>query len=175
MHFDFDEIEEYIRNKTYLSTIPARDYGSKSNFRRATKRYEVKDGHLFYKKRLVIKDKERQIEIIRDVHRGIGDFPRLWPHIEEKTLRMARLHKDFFWHNIAADINEYVKSWDQCQKQGELKSPKVELKSIPVPSSVMKQVGVDICNLPEVDGYRHVIVLIDYFSKWSEAKPTKDK
>ena len=39
----------------------------------------------------------------------------------------------------------------------------------------MKQVGVDICNLPEVDGYRHVIVLIDYFSKWSEAKPTKDK
>ena len=63
-HFDFDEIEEYLRNKTYSSTIPAR---------RATKRYEVKDGHLFYKKRLVIKDKERQMEIIRDVHRGIGD------------------------------------------------------------------------------------------------------
>ena len=35
--------------------------------------------------------------------------------------------------------------------------------------------GVDICNLPETDGYCHVIVLIDYFSKWSEAKPTKDK
>ena len=60
-------------------------------------------------------------------------------------------------------------------KQGDLKSPKVELKSIPVPSSVMKQVGVDICNLPEIDEYRHVIVLIDYSSKWSEAKPTKDK
>ena len=39
----------------------------------------------------------------------------------------------------------------------------------------MKQVGVDIYNLPEVDAYRHVIVLIDYFSKWSEMKPTKDK
>ena len=25
MHFDFDEIEEYIRNKTYLSTIPAHE------------------------------------------------------------------------------------------------------------------------------------------------------
>ena len=33
----------------------------------------------------------------------------------------------------------------------------------------MKQVKVDICNLPEVDGCRHVIVLID------EAKPAKDK
>ena len=46
---------------------------------------------------------------------------------------------------------------------------------IPVPSNVMKQAGVDICNLPEVDGYCHVIVLIYYFSKWSQAKPTKDK
>ena len=47
--------------------------------------------------------------------------------------------------------------------------------TIPVPSIVMKQVVVDICNLPEVDGYRHVTVLTDYFSKWSEAKPTKYK
>ena len=59
--------------------------------------------------------------------------------------------------------------------EGNMRSPKVELKSIPVPSSVMKQVRVDICNLPEVDGYRYVIVLIGYFSKWSEAKLTKDK
>ena len=71
--FDFDEIEEYLRNKTYPSTIPARDYGSKSNFQRATKHYEVKDGYLFYKKKLVIKGNERQMEIIRDVHEGIGD------------------------------------------------------------------------------------------------------
>ena len=31
-HFDFVEKKEYLRNKTYPSTIPARDYGSKSNF-----------------------------------------------------------------------------------------------------------------------------------------------
>ena len=30
--FDFDEIEEYLRNKTYPSTIPAQGYRSKSNF-----------------------------------------------------------------------------------------------------------------------------------------------
>ena len=64
-HFDFNEIKEYLRNKTYPSTVPARDYVSKSNFRRATKCYEVKDGHLFYDKRLVIKVKECQMEIFR--------------------------------------------------------------------------------------------------------------
>ena len=160
-HFDFDEIEEYLRNKTYHSIIPARDYGSKSNFRRATKRYEVKDGHLFYKKRLIIKDKERQMEIVRDVHRGIGD--------SEHSKAMA-LHGG---KNTTHD--KIAQSCEQCKKQDDLKSPKLELKSIPVPSSVMKQVGVDICNLPKVNGYRHVIVLIDYFSKCPEAKPTKDK
>ena len=68
----------------------------------------------------------------------------------------ARKHFDF------DEIEEYLRN-------------KIELKSIPVPSSVMKQVGVDICNLPEVDGYRHVIIWIDYFSKRLEVKPTKDK
>ena len=40
---------------------------------------------------------------------------------------------------------------------------------------MMNKVGVDICNLPETDGYCHVIVLIDYFLKWLEAKLTKSK
>ena len=93
----------------------------------------------------------------------------------EKNIRYEKIARRFFWHNIAAGINDYVKRFQQCQRQGNLKSPKVELKLIPVPSSVMKQVGVDICNLSEVDGYRHVIALIDYFSKWLEVKPTKDK
>ena len=30
-------------------------------------------------------------------------------------------------------------------------------------------------SLPEVDGYYHLIVCIDYLSKWTEAKPIKDK
>ena len=39
----------------------------------------------------------------------------------------------------------------------------------------MKQIGIDLCTLPEVDGFKHLIVCIDYFSKWSDAKAVKDK
>ena len=53
--------------------------------------------------------------------------------------------------------------------------PKKELKNIAVPSEVMKQIGVDICCLPSVDEFEYLIVCIDYFSKWSEAKPIHDK
>ena len=49
------------------------------------------------------------------------------------------------------------------------------MHSIPVPSNVMKKVGVRLCVLPEVDGYCYFIVCIDYFSKWSDAKPIANK
>ena len=66
-----------------------------------------------------------------------------WPHKEEKNTMYDKIAQRLFWHYIAADINEYIKSFKKCKKQVDLKSPKVELKSIPVPSSVMKQAGVD--------------------------------
>ena len=62
------------------------------------------------------------------------------------------------------------------QKQGSLTlRTKTELHSIPVPTALMNQICVDICNLPEVDGYYCLVVCIDYFSKWFEVKPLKDK
>ena len=70
----------------------------------------------------------------------------------------------------------YVKRCEQCQKHGKMQNvTSPELQSVSVPTEAMKQIGVDICNLPEVDGYKHLVVCIDYFSKWSEAKPLKDK
>ena len=34
---------------------------------------------------------------------------------------------------------------------------------------------MDQCNLSEVEGYRHLAVCINYFSKWTGAKPIKNK
>lgn len=82
----------------------------------------------------------------------------------------------FFWYSIYNDVAEFVKTCVPCQKQGSLTlNTKTELHSIPVPTAVMNQIGTDICNLPEVDGFCCLVVCIDYFSKLSEAKPLKDK
>lgn len=50
-----------------------------------------------------------------------------------------------------------------------------ELQTVSVPNEVMKQVGIDLIQLPKTQGYSYVVVLIDYFSKWPEAAPLKDK
>ena len=162
-HFLFEEIEEYLRNKVYPSNIAAKDYCSKSNFRRTTRKYSFKDGHLFYKKCIVIKDRNCQMEIIRDIHSGIGNSE----HSKAMALnaKIQRIAQRFFGGNISNDISDFAKKCDLCQKQGDFKSPKAYLKPMLIPSTMMKQVWVDICNLSEIDGYCHVIALIDYFSK----------
>ena len=57
------------------------------------------------------------------------------------------------WKNMGRAKNKEV--WHLKQK----------LNSIPVPTDAMNQIGVDICNLPEVDG--SLVACIDYFN-WSE-------
>ena len=74
------------------------------------------------------------------------------------------------------DVKNYIKTCQKCQQQGKIfKRISPELQSLPIDAKVMQQVGVDLGNLPEVNGCKHLIVLIDQFSKWSEAKPVKDK
>ena len=168
-HFELQEIENFLRNKEYPNKIDKKDFGSKSNFRRAAKKFVIKEN------KLVIKDRSRQLEIVRDVHQGLGDSEHakaLSSH-RGKNSTYEKISARFFWCNISADVADYIRTCEQYEKQGNLKSPKAELKPIPVPSEVMKQVGVDIFNLPDIGGYDHVIVSIDYFSKWSEVMATK--
>ena len=49
------------------------------------------------------------------------------------------------------------------------------IASTPIKTEVMQQIGIDICRVPEVDGLKHLLVSIDHLSKWSKAKPIKDK
>ena len=128
--------------------------------------------------RLVIKSSEERLQIIKDVHEGIGDDSRaraMASHRGRDTT-YQKIMQRFFWFNIMDVVANFVKHCDTCQRQGKIQSCIAqELQSVPVPTAVMNQIGIDICNLPEVDGYKHLIVCIDYFSKWSEAKPVKDK
>ena len=117
-HLLFEKIEEYLGNKVYPSIIVAKDYGSNSNFRRVTRKYSFKDGHLFYKKSIVIKDRNRQMEIIRDVHSGIGnsEHSKAMASHRDKNSTYEKIAQRFFWYNISNDISDFVKKCEQCQK-----------------------------------------------------------
>ena len=101
---------------------------------------------------------------------------KLWHPTGVTITTYQKIAERFFWHNIFDDVSSFVKHCQLCQKQGKMgKLISPELQSVPVPPEVMKQIGIAICNLPEVDGFQHLVVCIDY---WSEvvgrAKALKD-
>ena len=89
-----------MKNKDYPeSSIAKIDYGSKSNFRRAAKKFSIKDSHLFKENKLVAKDRARQLEIVHDVHRGLGDSEHtkaLFAH-RGKNTTYEKISARFFW------------------------------------------------------------------------------
>ena len=111
-------------------------------------------------------------------HEGISDSPEavaLSGHRGREST-YQKISEKFYWHGMVDDVKNYIKTCHKCQHEVKIfKKVSPDLQSIPIESEVMKQVGVDLCNLPEVDGFKHLVVLIDYFSKWSEVKPVKDK
>lgn len=94
------------------------------------------------------------------------------------------LTKSYFWHGMRDDIKGAIDScdtckkftakfdsWDTCKKFTAKFNTDPELHSIPVIPSAWHSVGIDIVGpFPTSQGYRHVVVAIDYFTKWVEAK-----
>ena len=77
---------------------------------------------------------------------------------------------------MQAVILKKEKIVEQSQKGRKIvKKIVFDLQSIPLPSEVMKQIEVDLCNLPEVYRYKYFALCINYFSKWSKANAVKDK
>ena len=165
---DLKAVEEFLRNKTYPKGI-LKDKGKKYNFRKACRNFSIVNGDLMDKeKRRVVFEVERRTAIIHDVHEGIGDNSMAKALAAHRGLQSTyqNISQRFFWHGMIEDIKEYIKICKSCQQQGKIfKKISPELKSIPVPNEVMKQIGIDLCTLPEVDGFRHLKVCIDYFSK----------
>ena len=113
-----------------------------------------------------------------------------------KTLQ--KILARFYWEGMAGDIRNYVRSCDVCQCTNDVKCMKTDtcLHPIPVQTKVWSQVravifpdtvctnenpiikvGIDMVGqLPvTANGNMYVIILMDYFSKWPEAEPVKDK
>lgn len=116
----------------------------------------------------MIFENDRKQAIIHDVHEGLNEAVEsiaLSGH-RGRDSTYQKVSQRFYWHGMVDDVKSYIKTCQKCQQHGKLiKKISPELQSIPIEANVMQQVGVDLCNLPEVNGYKHLIVLIDYFSK----------
>ena len=64
-----------------------------------------------------------------------------------------KIKERFFWNDITTDVEKYIAMCHECQKAGKIKKVSTELQSIPIESIVMHQVGIDISNSGEAEGW----------------------
>ncbi len=85
-----------------------------------------------------------------------------------------KIKERYYWKGIKEDVKVYVKSCNKCQKRNKPKG-KNELHSIEA-KEPFYMVGIDFVGpLPITEkGNKYIIVAMDYFTKWPEAKAVKE-
>jgi hypothetical protein len=145
------------------------DLQASKRARKRTTYYCWKDEKLYFKGLYVPKPEER-MELVNQMHEDLGHFG------EQRTL--AEICRRYFWNNRTECMKVVVKMCQQCQlvkSVGSVHSGDERLKSIPI-CDLFHRVALDTTGpLPETkSGNRYILVAIDHYSKWCEAKAVVD-
>lgn len=87
----------------------------------------------------------------------------------------AAIKQKYWWPKMYQQIKDYITTCDVCQKTKISRSGHpAPLNPLPI-EDVFSRIHIDIlCSLPKTkEGYQYVLLVVDSFSKWTEAFPLK--
>ncbi|GJX59048.1 reverse transcriptase domain-containing protein [Tanacetum coccineum] len=103
--------------------------------------------------------------ITREVHEGACGM-----HAGARSVVAEIIRQGYFWPSMHRDTREVVDKCGSCQIHAPvMRLSKMRLNSIMAPWP-FHQWGLDILG-PLLDKLKYIVVAIDYFTKWIEAKP----
>ncbi|GJS87344.1 reverse transcriptase domain-containing protein [Tanacetum coccineum] len=105
--------------------------------------------------------------VIREIHIGVCSM-----HLKARLVVAKAIRQGYYWSTMHRDAREEIRKCDSCQIHSSIpKLPKTLMTSIMAPWPFF-QWGMDVLGtLPKVPWkVRFVIVAVDYFTKWIEAK-----
>ncbi|GKU90859.1 hypothetical protein SLEP1_g4803 [Rubroshorea leprosula] len=105
---------------------------------------------------------------LREVHEGVCGS-----HIGAQTLAHKVLRQGYYWPNMHKDATYFVQKCPKCQFFAHLThQPAEELTNMVAPWP-FAQWGLDLLGpfVKGVGGVTHLVVGVDYFTKWVEARP----
>ena len=124
---------------------------------------------ILYNDLAVYAPKGLQMNLIRLAH----DVPIAGHFSSEKTL--ARL-KAWHWATKKEDVEVYCRSCPVCQETNKGPEKKAELMPFPPAKSFNERVHIDLLGpLPNNNGYKYVVVMIDAYSRYMLLAPAQSK
>src|SRR6266542_1738497 len=84
-----------------------------------------------------------------------------------------QMSKRYIWQNMRNDIKEYAKTCFQCQQRGLMRQNNQKY-TIQL-TDIFERWGIDIIGSLSItrEGNRYIVVVMDYFTRWSEARAIK--
>src|ERR1043165_479849 len=164
----YDNLKQYLTTLTFPDHV---DRIQQIKVQRLSAQYVVKNDLLFKSikgelKRVILRE---QVEsILYHLHQDLSAAHLGIDAVFEKA------RERYYWPQMYDDVRNYVNSCDTCQRRGaqERKEPLIPIKI----EGPFYRIGIDIKGpLPRTEqGNRYIIVAMDYFTKWPEAKPVKN-
>ncbi|XP_047469564.1 uncharacterized protein LOC125025584 [Penaeus chinensis] len=108
---------------------------------------------------------------------SVGHESPLAGHFSHRKSEM-RIKDHFYWPNMGAEIRDFCKSCDKCQRmstKGRVRP--VPLKSMPILTEPFSRVSIDLVgplSPPSSEGHRYILTLIDFATGFPEALPLKE-
>ena len=124
---------------------------------------ENRNSRLYYRSRLVIPDNdELKVKILRAVH----DAPSGGHPGRGKTLEL--IQREYYWPRLFETVRRYVSCCHTCRRaKASREKYHGLLKPLPVPERRWADISVDfVVDLPESEGYKNVMVVVDRLSKY---------
>ena len=92
-----------------------------------------------------------------------------------RTRTLARLADHFYWTGMADDVKDWLGQCVACIKRKSPVGRHHPLGHIPT-GHRWDRIAMDILDVcdPTPEGFRYILVIADYFSKWTEAFPMKN-
>jgi hypothetical protein len=108
------------------------------------------------------------IELMKEIHAGLCGS-----HIGSRPLLGKVFRQGFYWPKAVSDAADLVQKCENCQKCARDQKQPSSLTQLIQPTWPLQRWGLDLLGpLPPAQGnLRYVVVAVEYFSKWIEAKP----
>ena len=91
----------------------------------------------------------------------------------DKTL--SRIMTRFYWPGIRGEVRSWCASCRECQLVNQPAIPRAPLRPLPLMEIPFERIGMDLIGPfhPSARGYRFVLVLVDYATRYPEAVPLR--
>jgi hypothetical protein len=105
---------------------------------------------------------------MKDIHAGLCGA-----HIGSRPLLGKVFRQGFYWPKAASDAADLVQKCENFQKCARDQKQPSSLTQLIQPTWPLQRWGLDLLGpLPPAQGnLKYVVVAVEYFSKWIEAKP----